>query len=1311
MKRLISSLCGGLFVMAWIIFCPAQAAIDDFIFAQPQFETIGDAESIPKGIVTALLQDASGLMWIGTQNGLIRFDGYRFRRFIHLPNDPASLSGDFVNALWATPDGRIWVGTLSDGVSVFDPASERFEHVQNDPTKPSSLTGGRISAICDDGKDGVWIATDEGLNHLPRGSKTVRRFGHDPANPATNLQNSQVRSLLYDRQGDLWVGSGNGLQRLVKGRFDGNTLSAQDQASLEGKEIRALFEAQDGKLWLGTRKHGAAWLDPGTHKLHWLALDPARPDALHHGWVSGMAQPRPDQIWLASSGGGIIIVSAADGKILQHLRHDPAVSDSLAFDLVRPLLTDHAGLLWVGTTGGGLQRINTRNKMVRVLRHSPSRLKGLSHPDVRSILELANGQILIGSSGNGIDIFDRGRGLVGAYRPSTGEAKNATDLPGGTIHALAETADGTIWAGTREVGVLRLQPGSHVWQIMSGVPDFRVRRFLVSRDGSLWVATSHGMARWRTGQSDFEVVNEDTGKPLQIVFTSLAEDAQGRIWAGSNRGLWVLEPGGLGWHGIHPQPGQPNSLISEAIESLLFDSRGRLWIATGKGLQYLLAWDGKVAQFESLNAMRGQSGKYLGVNLMEDKAGRIWSDDMVLELDNGNDSSNDKSKGKMRVVKSIRADGINVGGISSGAYAQTRDGLFLFGGPTGLAIVNPALLLPWNYSPPLVVTELKINGNAMPRGSLAALPANIDDTNTNTAIPTLLLAPEQRNFALEFAALDYIDPKKNRYQYRLQGYDKAWIMTDAEHRNAAYGNLWPGNYTLQVRGSNHMGDWSKSELSIEVQVLPAWYQTWWFLILSVLGTSSAIFGIYRWRTLRLKALIDERTADILKLGEIGQELTSTLDTEQAFARVCRQVSARLDATVFSIGIYEEAAEQIVFVYEIENGNRQPPMRQPMAGRDHPAVWCVREQRELLAASQAALCKLLGSTYPNRKMETVVYLPLMIKQQVIGCLSVQSPKRNAYGKDQLEFVRVLASYTAIALSNSIAHGDLAQAHGDLATTHRLLLETQQQMVLKEKMAGLGTLTAGVAHEINNPTNFVHVAAQNQRNDLAAFQKFLTGLIEEDEADGILPALNVHFSRLSGNVSTMLNGTERIKGIVKDLRSFTRLDEAEKKSVHLSECLLSTLNLVRTGWHDKVEFVTEFGYDPEIECWPALLNQVFMNLLINACQAIAEKQRQHPTPLLGKLTIWLRHEPEKDAIAIIFEDNGIGMNDAVAARILEPFFTTKEAGSGTGLGLSIAFGIVQKHGGSLVFVSTPGVGSQFTIYLPVKGNQLEAASIRG
>ncbi len=1294
----------GLLGLAVCHFSVANTAAADFPFLQPQFENIGDADEIPFGIVTALAQDQRGLIWIGTQKGLVRFDGYRYRVFRHTANDPHSMAGDYVYALCVAKDGRIWVGTNSDGVSVFDPASERFSHFRHDAKQATSLSSGPIFALLEDAQSNMWLATNHGLDFLAHRSTQFVHFRPDAQRP-DSLLHQQVRSLALDQQQQLWVGSARGLQRYQADKKNFVTVDLSNNVPVPGAvEVRSLFAASDGKLWLGTTKQGAAWLQTNGKRdekhqnniaVHWLPLQEkstTQQNGLSHAWISSILQVG-DEVWLATNGGGINVVARDTGRVLQQVQHDPAFATSLAFDSVKPLLLDRAGLLWVGTWGGGLQRYNSKNKMVRLLRHGTIKQHGLSHPSVFSVLELANGQIAVGTAANGIDIIDRQHGLVDAYRYTDGKPGSLLDP---IILALAETPDGSLWVGTQQNGVLRKAVNSRQWQVIPGLPGQQINRFLYSRDGSLWAATNKGLARIKSqaGQvwdTQFTSVPDKHGQAMQSYVVMMVEDAQGRIWAASHHGLWVLEPNSQGLHGIHADQRMASNLHSDDINSLLIDQQKRLWVSTGKGLALMQSWDGEKATFSHISTWLGPEYGVMSGKLQEDNAGRIWSGTAVFDYE----------RTHLHVLS--KADGISIGANWVGAYTRTRDGLLLQGGPLGLAIINPKHFIPWDDAPPLVVSELKIDGNSTPLGHLAHVKNSATEKSDS-----LLLQPHQRNFAIEFAALDFSEPRKNRYLYRLQGYETRWIETDAEHRRAAYGNLWPGTYTLQVRATNRVGAWSPHELDIPIVVLPAFWQTWYFIVLSVLLVLLSTFALYRWRTLRLKRLVAARTSDILQLGKIGQELTATLDPELAFARVHQQVRIRLDAHAFRIGIYEEAQQHIRFVYEFEADRRLPSSLQSMAEELRPAVWCVREKRELIVSNYRDLLLYMSEILPPKSggvMQSIVYIPLMLETKVIGCLSVQSPQQNAYDKGKIEFLRILASYVVIAIANTTAHGKLSAAHDALAQAHieldsslRHLQETQQQMLLQEKMAGLGTLTAGVAHEMNNPTNFIHVAAQNLCVDIEEFQAFVQELIDEEGASDILPAFEERFQKLNRHVTTMLNGTERIKAIVKDLRAFTRLDEADKKIVQLSDCLLSTLNLVRTSWQEKVEFVTDFKDDPAIECWPALLNQVWMNLFVNACQAIEEKQ--HKQAVLGKLSIRLEQRPAEQAIAIIFTDNGIGMSKQVAAHAIEPFYTTKAVGSGTGLGLSIAFGIVQKHGGNLSFTSEEGVGSEFVVLLPMQ-----------
>ncbi len=338
---------------------------------------------------------------------------------------------------------------------------------------------------------------------------------------------------------------------------------------------------------------------------------------------------------------------------------------------------------------------------------------------------------------------------------------------------------------------------------------------------------------------------------------------------------------------------------------------------------------------------------------------------------------------------------------------------------------------------------------------------------------------------------------------------------------------------------------------------------------------------------------------------------------------------------------------------------------------------------------------------QHRPKSVLCAPILHQRKLAGLLYLENKLlEGVFTADRLELLKILSAQAAIAIENARVYENLeatvAQRTASLEATLHDLRAAQANLIQSEKMAGLGTLTAGVAHEINNPTNFTHVAAQIQRGYLTEFEQFLNDLMHENPDPQIVAEFARRFAALQDNVAIMLNGTERIIHIVKDLRSFTRLDEAEKKAVPLSECLDATLNLVRATWVEQVEFCTDYADDPLYDCWPALINQVIMNLLVNACQAIAARQKQSGSSDKGQLCLRLRRRC--DELLVEVEDDGIGIEAEILPRILEPFFTTKDVGSGTGLGLSISYGIIQKHHGKLEISSTPGQGSCFTIVLP-------------
>lgn len=844
--------------VAWVLtvlFWPWAARA--FELGDPYFESVGDADSIPDNNVTALAQDHAGLLWIGTPSGLIRYDGYRFKRYARDPADPQSLGGGFIRALLVARDGRLWIGTDADGVSVLDPDSGRFTQYRHDAQRSDSLSHDQVRALAEDASGGIWLGTRVGLDRL---DPATTRFVHHPQRhgEATTANDDRIFALLVDRQDTLWIGSWNGLSKRTAGSANFVRVHSDAAAGgpLAGQLIMSLYALSDGQIGVGTAQVGSYLIAPGGG-IRAIPSNLTQTPSATEALALAMIEPTPGELWLAALG-GIAVVDSQTGQLLRQLRSDPAIASSLAHTQVRTFLQDRAGQIWIGGYSGGLQRHDPRNQSVRVLHHSPTRADGLSSPSVSGLVELSNGQIWVGTRENGIDILDPTRGIVGGFRPNPGDPKA---LGNGMVLSLAQTRDGAVFAGTL-AGMYRHDPISGDFSAIGmahGLTGTTVRCLLASPDGHLWVGSNTGLSRWRADTGKVEVIDVDDAQPLAADVNALAL-TDDELWVGSAGGLYRLAANTNRLQRVESAPGAAVDLARASIVGLLIDRDGQLWLDTAEGLHRLLSFDGRYASFEAVSAQLGIGGRPFGANLLQDGRGRIWTQRYV--YDPASNSVHELS----------RADGLDIGTAWFRSYLRTRAGLLLFGGSQGLAVVHPERFEPWLYAPPVVATERWVDGIAQGSGRSA----------TGITLPA-----GYQSFGFEFAALDYTAPQRNRYAYQLVGFDRDWIQADSSRRIASYSNLWPGDYQLVVRGSNRNGVWAPSNLMIPIKVLPRLWQTWWFALLLL----AVLLWLARWMYRRhlqrirrheheLELMVDERTAELTDAKERAETALQQLQGAQ-----------------------------------------------------------------------------------------------------------------------------------------------------------------------------------------------------------------------------------------------------------------------------------------------------------------------------------------------------------------------------------------------------------------------------------------------
>ncbi|GMU43897.1 MAG: hypothetical protein AMXMBFR25_18830 [Lysobacterales bacterium] len=809
-------------------------------YSQPYFETIPGSDEVGNGIVTIVTQDARGLLWFGTPEGLYSWDGHRLRAWRADPKNPDAIGDDYVRALMPHSDGSLWVATQSGGLSIYDPVGDRFSHHRPRPGDPAALPSVATLTLAEDAGGDVWIGF--GNHGLARWHSASRSFQSFPAQPGVpgSLQHETVRALLVDRRGDLWIGTGNGLHRLQRGstRFE-HMLSDPDLPDGFWRQyVYALFEAQDGRIWIGTQSDGGAILDPLTLALKRL---PDGVGGLSHPWVSGFAQPQADRVWIHTYGGGIDVVDAGDGHVVQHVRSDPSMPGSLALDRLTAPFRDRSGLIWTGTWGAGLQRYNPANAAsFMTVRHGATTEHGLSMANVLSTLPLDARHAWIGTGGNGIDVLDVEEGVIGGYRP---DPRRPGALRDGTIRAMVRDTTGALWVGTQHGGIQRYRPASDDFEDpLPGVPGGPVRQLLARRDGSVVVGMQASLAIVDPASGTARRVHFQDGREFTDPVWSLAEDTDRRLWIGTPNALYHWSAGTP-----DPVPVVDGGAPLQAATDLEIDARGQLWVAGPRGLARLSDWQDGQPRFEDFGARLEKLPRGFGQQVLADADGRLWSPRVVID------------PAREQVEALGVAEGVNIGSVEIGSGSMAPDGRLYFGGTRGLLIVDPARYKPWDYVAPLLLTGIEIDGQ------------RLAGVHSQSGIE---LQPGQRRLSVEFAALDYSAPSTILYSHRLLGLDDAWIESDADQRLASFHNLWPGRYRLEVRARTRTGNWTDPPLAVPVTVIAAWWQTPTAMLVGLATLMLLLGGITRLRTVRmrlraqaLQALVDERTHELSQAKE------------------------------------------------------------------------------------------------------------------------------------------------------------------------------------------------------------------------------------------------------------------------------------------------------------------------------------------------------------------------------------------------------------------------------------------------------------
>ncbi len=761
-------------------------------------------EGLSQQAVNAIVQDSEGFMWFGTEDGLNRFDGYEFRQLRHERSVAQTLPSGWIAALVSSEDG-LWIATDGGGV-VFRSASTGL--LEAPPALRDAPDLQRVRALARDRLGRLWLGSrDAGVAIFDPRSGELRRIRHSNTD-RNSISDDSIFSIVHLRGGDTLIGSASGLDRLSAANLDVTRLTLPTELVAAGQplRVRAIAESADGAVWVGTDA-GLARLDQRGDRLRAY-----RDSRLGDNRVQALLIDTHGRLWVGFIR-GLAWFDTAD-ETFSLYRRDEAEPRSLPDDYIVSLFEDRGGSLWIGTKLGGLAKWNPRTWSFGHFRASAE--EGFTDRNITSFAEDRLGRLWIGTFGGGINLLDRASSKVsGVVRHAAGVRGTLSD---DRVMAMLEGADGAVWVGTMGGGLNRVDPQTlraEVYLHDPAVPTSLAAPGIMSLlevDKQLWVGTfGGGISRLDPATHRFENLRAGPEDGLHLSsgrVTALARDRAGHVWIGTDGGglnVWDLKTRRLYYYKRDPK--QLDSLSADTIYSILVDDAGGVWIGTrGGGIDRVLNPSEAATglRFKNISEAQGLPNNSI-YGLRADGTGNIWisTNFGLARLDPKTPSANGWAIQRFHRLHGLQGEEFNFG-----AHYRDRSGKLFFGGTGGFNSFYPEVL-EFNERPPRVVLTqfLKLN-----TPGVTGVPEE--------RIERLELGHKEDVITLKFAALDYADPRANRYEYKLDGFDSGWVRAD-ERRAATYTNLPGGKYVFRVRASNSDGVWSTQNLALPIIVAPS----------------------------------------------------------------------------------------------------------------------------------------------------------------------------------------------------------------------------------------------------------------------------------------------------------------------------------------------------------------------------------------------------------------------------------------------------------------------------------------------------------
>ena len=834
-----------------------------------KFKHLSVQDGLSRSWVKCFLEDHTGLLWIGTGDGLNKFDGKNFVVYKYLPTQAKSLNHNNTNVIFEDSKGKLWVGTQ---------AGLNFYQRELDEFVPVPFINKYVASLCELGKDTLLIGTAGGLCLLNTNDLTSKF-----------IYTAYVEEILKDNRGNIWLATHKGLMlfnphnhNVQPIKFDSDKNSSREDA------LTTIFEDSRGSLWMGTLSQGLIYFNPtgnlDTAHVIRFTSDGSVPGHIMPGVIYAIAEDEDHNLWVGIENGGISMLNLdafeKGSHFFNKVVNDPSDLSSLSNNSVHAIYADKKKTMWVGTYAGG---VNQYNKLLQRFGHHdaiPGSDKSINNKYVNAILDEDN-YLWIGTE-KGLNRYNK---AADRWEYFTHDSNNKNSIGSNAVMTIKRDSHNRLWVGTWNGGLNLFNEKSksflkfkHDPNTLASIGGDNVYQIIESKDQHIWIATmGGGVTVYDPSKASFtqfhDLPNINSISSNWVV--DLEEDQLGNIWISTTEAIDKFNTKNKNFISFIHDSTKAASINYNGATCLFKDSRNTIWIGTSNGLNYFVAKD---SSFHHYTVEDGLPNNFIKA-ITEDTNGNIWfsTNNTITMLANGNSLPQHPKFRSFPVFDALP------NGEFIGRSVYNNKGELYFGSTNGYFVFNPSDIKNNPVAPNIVFTDLRVNN----------MPVHINEPGSplqkNIAVTTKLrLSPEQNVFTIGFAAFNFIEPENNEYAFKLDGFDDNWNYV-GHQQSATYTNLDPGNYTFRVRASNNDGVWNEKGISLEIVVLPAWWQTWFAKIIYVALFIVAIF-FFRKHTVisvNLKNVLWREHLEKQKSEELAQM------KQQFFANVSHEIRTPL----------------------------------------------------------------------------------------------------------------------------------------------------------------------------------------------------------------------------------------------------------------------------------------------------------------------------------------------------------------------------------------------------------------------------------